>query len=389
MRLAQLLPFLTVVALIDFGGHYYIGRRLLGPVQNAQGWQIAVWAFLLFEAIFIPASFAASRVHADWANAVQWIGWVLVGVWSVLLMGVITRDLILLAVSGVGRLGGPELDAGRRSFLVSILDGSVLAGTAAIASAAAWRARQLAKVVEVDIPIDGLHPSLQGFKIAQISDLHVGATVSREQMEAVTHRVNELDADLVAVTGDLVDGSVKQLRDGVAPLGELKGRHGTWFVTGNHEYYSGVDSWLEHVRGELGWTALTEQHELIEHDGAKILVAGVTDATASRMHPTHRCSPSAACEGAPDADFKLMLAHQPEAAPEVDRLGFHLQLSGHTHGGQYFPYAALIHLVKKWVAGLYRVGNLHVYVNRGTTYWGPPLRLGSPQEITLLTLRQA
>jgi len=390
MRLTQLLLFVAVVAAFDVGSHYWIGRRLLGPWGTAEGWRRAAWLYLGFEALIIPLTFVVLRMSgALWADALQWVGFVALGVWSLLLAGVLARDGLLGLMGLVEAVGGPAPSAERRRLLVSVLDGSVLAGTAALTAAAAWRAQKLAEVVSVDIPIDGLHAALDGFRIAQISDLHVGPTVTAPQMEAVTTRVNELDADLVAVTGDLIDGPVAGLAHGVAPLGKLQGRHGTWFVTGNHEYYSGVDPWLEHIRGELGWTALTEEHRLLEHDGARILVAGVTDPTASRMHPTHACSPAAACAGAPDADFRLMLAHQPESAPEVASLGFDLQLSGHTHGGQYFPYSALIHLVKKYVAGLYRVGNLHVYVNRGTTYWGPPLRLGSPQEITLLTLRRA
>ncbi len=384
----QYLIFFGVVAGIDFGGHWYIGRRLLGRWRDAVGWRRAGWIYLAIQSVFIPLSFLVDAWASPAADAIQWTGWFAMGVWSLLLAIVPLRDLLL----GLGRVAGAmgaEADPARRRFLLSVLDGSVITGTAALTSVAAWRARQLAKVVDVDVPVAGLHPSLDGFRIAQISDLHVGATVSKAQMQAVAARVNELRADLVAVAGDLVDGSVERLRDGVSPLGTLKGRHGTWFVTGNHEYYSGVEPWLKHVREELGWTALTEQHRLIEHDGARILVAGVTDPTGRRMTKTHTCSPAQACEGAPDADFKLMLAHQPESAGEVADLGFHLQLSGHTHGGQYFPYSALIHLVKTYVAGLYKRGDLHVYVNRGTTYWGPPLRLGSPQEITLLTLRRA
>jgi hypothetical protein len=325
-----------------------------------------------------------------WADLLQLLGYLLMGLWSLVLIFLLVRDGLWLLGTGLEWLGLPVLPTSplRREAFLQTSSTAALCGAAALTAVGWWKSRRLASVVEVEVPIDGLAEALDGFRIAQISDLHVGPTIRGAQMQDIADRVNELRADLVAVTGDMVDGPVGQLAEDVAPLGTLRSRHGTWFVTGNHEYYSGVEPWLEHIRATLGMRVLEDEHDTIEHDGATIMVAGVTDITAPRMHPRHVSSPTQAALEAPDSDFRLLLAHQPESAHEAEPLGFQLQLSGHTHGGQYWPFTALIHLAKRWVRGLYRFGGLWIYVNPGTTYWGPPLRLGSPHEITLLTLRR-
>jgi predicted MPP superfamily phosphohydrolase len=386
--LAFLVFFATVVAL-DFGSHLYLVRRLITPLGLPPGWHRLAAALIWANAIALPLTFSLlPRSGGRLADLAQYGGYLLMGLWSVLLALTLFRDGGLLVLGVADRVGVPGFDPQRRDLL---LRGSaaVLLGASGLLTGAAWRrARRLAEVVRIELPIAGLHPALDGFRIAQISDLHVGPTIRAPMIEAVVARVNELQPDLVALTGDLVDGPVDRLAPHVEPLRGLSSRHGTWFVTGNHEYYSGVHKWLAKCR-ELGMTTLVDEHGVIEHDGATMLVAGVTDITAPRMEPEHVSSPRKACEGAPPTDFKLLLAHQPESCREGEGCGFHLQLSGHTHGGQYWPYSALIKLAKRWVRGLYRVGAMWVYVNPGTTYWGPPLRLGSPQEITLLTLRRA
>jgi predicted MPP superfamily phosphohydrolase len=201
----------------------------------------------------------------------------------------------------------------------------------------------------------------------------------------VVERVNALDPDLVALTGDLVDGSVAYLTGDIAPLGELRSRHGSYVCTGNHEYYSGVHVWLAHF-AKLGMTPLVNEHRIIEHDGARMLVAGVTDAREGVRESGHESDPARAVAGAAPSDLALLLAHQPKSVLEAERVGIDVMIAGHTHGGQFFPWNFFAHLGQPYVAGLHRHGRTLIYVSCGTGYWGPPLRLGAPSEITLLRL---
>lgn len=254
-----------------------------------------------------------------------------------------------------------------------------------------WNARRTAAVVRVDVPIAGLPQALHGFTVAQISDIHVGPTIRQGYLQRIVDRVNALEADLVAITGDLVDGRVDELHPHVSPLAGLRARHGSFFVTGNHEYYSGAHAWIEALHG-LGVKVLMNEHVVVHHGDeqsaqAALLVAGVTDYTAHHFDETHRSDPHAALAGAPEAvQLRLLLAHQPRSAPAAAQAGFDLQLSGHTHGGQFWPWNLLVPLQQPYTAGLHRLGALWVYTSRGTGYWGPPKRLGAPSEITHLRL---
>jgi uncharacterized protein len=247
-------------------------------------------------------------------------------------------------------------------------------------------ARGHARVREVEVPIAGLPPALAGFTIALVTDLHIGPTIRRPYVEEVVEAVNRLGADMLAITGDLVDGSVSALAAHTAPLARLDARHGTFFVTGNHEYYSGALPWLTELR-RLGMHTLVNEHAVLQHDGEHVVVAGVTDPGAHHFHPPHRSDPVAALAGAPaSAGVRLLLAHQPRTALAAREAGYDLQLSGHTHGGQFLPWIFLVRFWQPFTAGLHRLGGLWVYVSRGTGYWGPPKRLGAPSEITRLRL---
>jgi predicted MPP superfamily phosphohydrolase len=190
----------------------------------------------------------------------------------------------------------------------------------------------------------------------------------------------------VAITGDLVDGQVAHLQEHVAPLTGLVSKHGTFFVTGNHEYYSGAHAWIDELR-RLGLTVLMNEHVVLRHGAAALVVAGVADFSAHHFDESHRSSPHGALQGAPlDAAMRLLLAHQPRSAQAAAEAGFHLQLSGHTHGGQFWPWMHFVKFQQPFTAGLNRLQGLWVYTNRGTGYWGPPKRFGVPSEITHLRL---
>lgn len=235
---------------------------------------------------------------------------------------------------------------------------------------------------EVRVQIQGLSPELNGFSIVQLSDVHVGHTIGKDFVEAMVARVNAEKADIVVITGDLVDGSVQDLREKVAPLGQLSGRYGVFFVTGNHEYMSGADEWVAELR-RLGIQVL--RNERVRVGGALDLV-GVDDLFGSRI-PGHGMDLDRALAGRDPSVPAVLLAHQPAVARLAKGRGIALQLSGHTHGGQLYPLHYLVGRLNPWLAGLQRQEDMQVYVHRGTGYWGPPFRVGAPGEITRLVLQ--
>jgi predicted MPP superfamily phosphohydrolase len=236
------------------------------------------------------------------------------------------------------------------------------------------------RVKEVVVRVPGLHPDLEGFRIAQISDLHVGSNIRRPYVERVVERTRALAPDLVALTGDMVDGPVERLGADVAPLAALAADGSAFFVLGNHDCYSGAREWVAYF-GRMGARVLLNEHTVIRKRAATLLVGGVVD-------PAYRdARPAISLDDAPKADFRLLLAHNPKLAPLGARAGFDLQLSGHTHAGQFFPWTLAVHLVHApHVAGLSREGGMWVYVSAGTGTWGPPVRLGTSPEITLIRL---
>jgi predicted MPP superfamily phosphohydrolase len=374
----SLLPVAALSALL----HSYIGLRLLPAL--APGWAAAVLVLLAASAVVVPLGLVAGRrLRTPAADRFTWVGMLFLGLFSSLLVATLVRDAVLLAAWALDFALDVPLAAIARTSAVAV----PLVALAATALGL-WNARRTAQVVRVEVPLAGLAPGLQGFRIVQISDIHVGPTIKHDYLRAVVERVNALQPDLVAITGDLVDGSVAQLREHVAPLAGLRSRHGTYFVTGNHEYYSGVHGWMEELRA-LGIRVLHNEHVLLAHGGAQLVLAGVTDYTAHHFDPAHRSNPRAALAGAPAGAPKVLLAHQPRSAAAAAEAGFDLQLSGHTHGGQFLPWNFLVPLQQPYTAGLHQLGRLWIYVSRGTGYWGPPKRLGAPSEISEIRLGSA
>lgn len=326
----------------------YVGAHLhpYGPLAAAAT-LILAWLPL--------AGFVAGRSTWRGRRALEWAGYVAMGLSSMLIVFFALADL--LHIHGVS---------------AAILGGSL--GLTLVGMLQARRPR----VVHVTVPIRDLPGDLQGFRIAQLSDLHVGPTIRRRFVESVVRRTNGLAPDLVAVTGDVADGLVAELREHVAPLAGLVAPHGTFFVTGNHEYFWDVRGWTSEL-ARLGVDVLQNEHRLVVHGNGRLLLAGVTDLSAAS-------SPAQALAGAPQSDVRVLLAHQPKSAYAARDAGFDLQLSGHTHGGQYFPFNLLVRLFQPFVAGLHRLERMWLYVSRGTGYWGPPLRLLAPSEITLIEL---
>ena len=390
-------PLVFIVALL----HAFVGWRLVPELAAPWGWVLGVG--LVLSAVLMPLGLLGSRVlRQPWADRLSWVGLLLMGLFSSLFVLTALRDVLLLAAWAVDGLG----------LVLPLSTLRTLSGQAtpllalAVSVLGFLNARRTPAVVRVNVPIAGLPAALHGFTLAQISDVHVGPTIKHAFLQRIVATVNTLGADVVAITGDLVDGKVSELAAHVAPLAGLQSRHGTFFVTGNHEYYSGAHAWIAELR-RLGLTVLMNEHVVLYHSSngkgmgagwdvdaqedsqtvAPLVLAGVADYSAHHFDPTHRSDPAVALRGAPaHALVRVLLAHQPRSAAAAAQAGFDLQLSGHTHGGQFWPWNLFVPLQQPFTAGLNRLQTLWVYTSRGTGYWGPPKRFGAPSEITALRL---
>jgi hypothetical protein len=386
-------PLVLIVALL----HAFIGFRLVPELGAPWGWVLGVG--LALSTVLMPLGLLGSRVlRQPWADRFSWVGLLLMGLFSSLFVLTALRDVLLLSAWVVSALGLDVPLASLRTLTAKITPLLALAVTLL----GFLNARRTPAVVRVDVPIKGLPAALHGFTLAQISDIHVGPTIKRAFLQRIVDKVNTLGADVVAITGDLVDGKVAELAGHVAPLAGLQSRHGTFFVTGNHEYYSGAHAWIAELR-RLGLTVLLNEHVVLYHGKnrgvdaqddsqtvAPLVLAGVTDFTAHHFDKAHRSDPALALQGAPAAALvRVLLAHQPRSAAAASDAGFDLQLSGHTHGGQFWPWNLFVPMQQPFTAGLNKLQNLWVYTSRGTGYWGPPKRFGAPSEITALRLVRA
>ena len=379
--------FLSFLALVNF----YAGWRVIDRWPWAAQHPLLSYSIVLLVFVLQLVGPLGDRlVFQTWRNkpvlgalaeAADWVSYITFGAVSILIATAIVADIITLIWKGVAP-PADTIDFARRTLLAM---GAVTLIATVLGIA---QAHILMSVKRVRISLPNLPPQFEGFTIAQISDLHVGPTIRRGFVQQIVDKANALKADMIALTGDFTDGGVEELAQHVAPLGQLQAPHGTFFITGNHEYFVDPQGWIGHF-GKLGARVLLNEHEVIRRDDDAIVVAGVTDYSTRGQQGPHASSPQRALDGAPEGLIQILLAHQPASYVDASAAGFHLQLSGHTHAGQYFPFTLLIGLFQRYTAGLNRHENMWVYVNRGTGYWGPPLRTANLPEITLLTLTRA
>jgi len=388
VRTLPFLTFLVVIVLVLGSLHYYLWARLVRdpqlPPATARMLTVAVVAF----ALVVPLSLVSVRLsRGHVAPAFVWMAFLWMGIGFLLAAFLGFVDLGRFAVWAARRLGGSEvpLDPARRTFLARALAVGVSGTVLALAGEGVRSALGRLRVKEVPVRLHGLPAQLDGFRLAQISDLHIGALLHRGWVEGVVERVLGTRPDAVAITGDLVDGSVNELRNHVEPLAALASApRGVFFVTGNHEYYSGVDEWLRHLP-TLGIRPL--QNERLEL-APGLDMAGIHDASGTGRRG-YAPDLDRALAGRQEGRPLVLLAHQPRQFAEAARKGVSLTLCGHTHGGQIWPFSWIVALVQPYLAGLHSSGDAQVYVSRGTGFWGPPMRVFAPPEITVLTLHPA
>ncbi|HSM92883.1 MAG TPA: metallophosphoesterase [Anaeromyxobacteraceae bacterium] len=393
-RTLSFLVFVAIALLVLGGMHAYIWARLVRDTGLPAPWRRIATILLAAAALAIPAAIAfARRSGTPLAGVLPWAAFAWLGIAFLLVSALLAVDLLRLVAGAaaqvrewLARADAPPTDPERRQLIARAVAGTTLAVVATAAGAAVRTAGGPAEIADVPVRLPRLPRALDGLTIVQISDLHVGPTIRQREVDRVVEQANALRPDVVVVTGDLVDGTVGELGPIVAGLGRLRSRWGVHFVTGNHEYFSGVDAWLRFLP-RLGMRVLRNERVTIGDAGGALELAGVDDWHAGRYGRGHGYDLAKALAGHDPERPLVLLAHQPLGVEAGVRQGVGLQLSGHTHGGQIFPFNLAVHAAFRYVRGLYAVEDgAHVYVSKGTGYWGPPMRLGFPPEITRITL---
>jgi len=378
-------------SLVSAGIHTYLWLRLIRPAHLPRPWHVAATLGLVALFLSIPLTTTSRMFAPGLAATLGWVSLPWMALAGLTFVVIVVLDVArLTAWTGRRALRRPADSTllSRRRFLTRVTGGAALAVGSTSVAAGMVSARGEHQTVDVEVPLAKLPRALDGFTIVQITDLHVGMTIDRAFVQRVVDHANGLAPDLIALTGDLVDGKVEDLRAEVAPLGELRARHGVFAITGNHEYYSGADAWIAEIT-RLGARYLRNQRVTIGDGDARFELAGVDDYTAE-SYPGHGEDMAAAVAGRDPSRALVLLAHQPRQVRHAALHGVDLQLSGHTHGGQIFPWHYIVKMQQGGLlAGRYEHEGTQLYVSRGCGYWGPPVRLLAPLEITRIILRAA
>jgi predicted MPP superfamily phosphohydrolase len=434
--------FVGFVLLVVVGIHLYLWKRLVRDTMRPGPWRKLGGIVMIVLALLIPATLIGTR--SGYVEFLAWPGYIWLALMFYLLVTLVVLEIPRLVVSLVWRIRRSGKDSDRTRDLVGarstaaetsgaavgagsardVADGADAAGRNSLRAGAAGtgdtaqRADQpgierrllLARgaaifagltaagltgygvktalggpqLDRVQIPIPKLPRAMDGTRLAVVSDIHLGPLTGSQHMNRIVSMINSVDADVVCIVGDMVDGTVEELGRFAEPLRDIRSRQGAYFVTGNHEYYSGFQPWVDEV-ARLGVRPLRNERLEISTRGGVLDLAGVNDPGGAEFGD------------APDFERALgdrdtarpvvLMAHQPVAARDAARYGVDLQLSGHTHGGQMVPFNLLVKLQQPVVAGYGEVDGVPVYVTNGAGFWGPPVRVGVPPQVTLVELR--
>jgi predicted MPP superfamily phosphohydrolase len=387
--------FLVVVLAGFAAANVYVGWRMVHAPKWPRAWRVGLTLLIVALSVSAPLGLMLWRTHgADEMRPLTLVGTTWAGALFLLSVVLGALDLLRAGAAVVRRVrrGPAPVDLDRRRLMARAVAGVAGVTAAGLTTIALRSAAEPPREVDVKVPLARLPGAFQGFRIVQLSDLHVGPLLRKPFLDHVVDRTLALEPDVVAITGDLVDASPSDLRDVVSPLARLRARHGVFFVTGNHEYYVGADAWFETLPS-LGIRPLRNERVEIARGSDRLDLAGVEDASASHQGSGHGADYERALAGRPTDRPVVLLAHQPRQVFDAERYGVDLQLSGHTHGGQIAPFGLITRLVQPALAGLHRFGTdaapTWLYVNRGTGFWGPPMRLANPAEITIVELTRA
>ncbi|KFE71259.1 metallophosphoesterase [Hyalangium minutum] len=402
------LLFFSIMGTLSVGAHVYLYRRIFRDTSGHPGWRKAgVVAMAAMCLLMLGSRMLTFVLPEDLASALATVGWAWMGTAVYLMLAFWVLGGVRVVHAWIQRwrsstaapaatattpspapaeapahtLVSPE----RRQFLARATAGGALLATSGVVGYGTWRAFHQPAVNRIAVRLPGLPKALDGFTLVQLSDVHVGPVIQRRFMDAVVAQCNALKPDLMVITGDLVDGSVSELGHSVAALANLRSRHGTFFVTGNHEYYSGDEEWTDALE-RMGIGVLRNRYVRIGEPSASFDLVGVDDWGAARSGYDKRYDLAQAVAGRDPERPSVLLAHQPANWREAAKAGIGLQLSGHTHGGQFFPFNLAISAIWEFDAGHFQENGRHLYVSRGTGFWGPPVRVAAPPEIVHVTL---
>jgi len=379
-----------LIGLTIHGGlYYYIWRRLVRDTDIRTPWNRRLTLALALLAPSVPITMGITKFAPGVGNVLGWpvfFSMAVVGLTVTFLVMVDSARLLAWATRRATRgAGAAPPNAQRRAFMQKMTGGGVALSALTLAGRGTYEALKTPKLEGVRIRLPKFPASMNGFSIVQLSDVHIGNTIGKSFVESMVKAANAAKPDMIVITGDLIDGPLEHLREAAAPLAKLSAPHGVFFVTGNHEYYAGVDRWLEHF-GTLGIRVLRNERVRIGTADHYFDLAGIDDYHAYR-YPGHGPDLARAVAGRDTGKALVLLAHQPRQVHGAKTLGVGLQLSGHTHGGQIWPW----HYIAKasqggLLAGHSRHGETQLYISRGTGYWGPPVRVFAKSEITRITL---
>jgi uncharacterized protein len=385
---------LKILLAAAFSGslHFYVWWRHVRTAHWPRRVTIALTCLMVVLWISIPVTTTSRLWAPSLGMTLAWISmpWMaLVGLLFVVTVAMEAVRLMARLARRVMKRPPPTADGlSRRMFLARLGSGAAVTVAGASVARGMTVARGTHEVVDVEIKLAKLPKALDGFTIVQLTDLHVGLTIDRAFVQRVVDMTNALSPDLVALTGDFVDGPVADLRDEIAPLENLRAKHGVFAITGNHEYYAGADPWIAEI-SKLNVRYLRNELVTIGEGPASFDLAGVDDWGAEK-YAGHGENLAAATAKRDPGRALVLLAHQPRQVRRAATYGVDLQLSGHTHGGQIWPWHYIVKVQQGGLlAGRYQFGNTQLYVSRGCGYWGPPVRLLAPLEITRVILRSA
>lgn len=339
--------------------------------------------YLMIGGMFLYRSYP-TLIHASWFTVFIFVGGIIMSVWSTFIIFSIPIDVIHLMVHVFRKMSGPH-DPERRAFISNGFRMGLLAvsgGMAGMGLIEMWRGPRTKKT---DIHHAKFPKSLDGLHVVQISDLHVSSAIRKDYVQRVVEQTNALQPDLIFITGDLADGKIELMKEHLEPLKNLRAKHGIYYITGNHEYYWGANDFIALAKS-YGFVPLVNENQIIQIQGSHIKIAGVTDPVGGNFLANHKPDLQKTFASVQKTDFNILLAHRPDTILEAEPLGYDLQFSGHTHGGQFFPFNFLTPIANKFWHGLNRHGNMQVYVNAGTGYWGPPNRFAISSEISSIRI---